>query len=655
MNILNLKAKYLKEIFPFHFVLNEEMTIIDSGNLLAKILPKVHVGDLFSQHFQIVHPSQEAQFKKICRRSDVIYLVKSLESAVQLKGQMIHISDLNLILFLCSPWVRDIESITNLGLTLKDFPIHDSITDFMFLLQAQKTSMEDLRILSEKLSRQNEELRHREELQRTLVNNFPGGAVILFDVDLNCMISGGTEVPFDLELDSLSMKSLSNFFPPQVWHELEPKLRETLSGKRQKFEKNYGNKEFLHITHPVYDSSGDIYAGILMLQNVTDHRKMVNEILRIQKLESIGVLAGGIAHDFNNLLTGVIGNISLAKIAATDPNMIKKYLGKMEIASNQAQKLTDQLLTFSKGGKPVRKNLSIAKLLRDSMEFMMHGSSLKYEHDIPENLACIYADAGQITQVMQNLILNAEQAVDSNGIIKLSGKNVMVDHQIDLIPLVAGSYVKISIQDSGCGISVDNLSKIFDPFYTTKQTGSGLGLATAFSVVKNHDGYIAAESEPGRGSVFTVYLPACEKFETQLPLLPKPESFIHQGRVLVMDDEQFIRELAAEIIVKIGYEVECAVDGNEAVQRYRDAQSLGRPFDCVVLDLTVPGGLGGAETIKKLFEFDPDVKAIVSSGYSTGPILSNYQIYGFSGIINKPYELKTVKNVIQKVLSNGNP
>jgi len=392
-------------------------------------------------------------------------------------------------------------------------------------------------------------------------------------------------------------------------------------------------------------------AVMAVIRDVTEHKKMEQEIQRAQKLESIGILAGGIAHDFNNLLTSVIGNLSMVELYARSGKNFSQALANAGKATYQTRDLTQQLLTFSKGGSPIKKNASIPELLRETSDFILSGSKVRCEFSLPNNLWAVEVDEGQISQVINNLVINASQAMPHGGIIKVCAENIAVGANNGL-SLKARNYVKISVQDQGSGIPREYLSKIFDPYFTTKEKGSGLGLATSYSIIKKHGGYITVESEVGVGTTFYLYLPASQK---GIPIGEDEKEGIYfgHGKILLMDDRESIRDMAGEMLSYFGYEVEAVGEGAEAIKLYKKAKEAGQPFDAVILDLIVPGGMGGEEVIQKLLEIDPQVKAIVSSGYSNDPIMSEYKQYGFSEVVTKPYDVKKLSETLQKVIKNA--
>jgi signal transduction histidine kinase/ActR/RegA family two-component response regulator len=399
---------------------------------------------------------------------------------------------------------------------------------------------------------------------------------------------------------------------------------------------------------PLIDQDGHIYGGIEVVRDITARKKMTEEVLRAQKLESIGLLAGGIAHDFNNLLTALLGNISLAKTyAGTDTKVVQK-LAAAEKASMRAKDLTQQLLTFSKGGAPVKKVMHIKDLVTDSCSFALRGANVNCTYEFQEDLWPVDVDAGQLNQVIHNLVINADQAMPEGGIVNIKTENVVFD-KTNPLRLNAGNYVRISVADQGVGIDQQDLPRIFDPFYTNKPGGSGLGLATAFSIIKNHQGHITVESTPGKGATFLVYIPAAGKAAVE-SLSDDNITYSGHGHILIMDDIEEVREIAAGILSHAGYSVALASSGAEAVTMYRQALEKNAPYDAVILDLTIPGGMGGKEAAQNILALDPDAKIIVSSGYANDPIMADYANFGFSGMVPKPYKIQDLSKVVYDVL-----
>ncbi|MFH0754164.1 MAG: ATP-binding protein, partial [Candidatus Omnitrophota bacterium] len=361
---------------------------------------------------------------------------------------------------------------------------------------------------------------------------------------------------------------------------------------------------------------------------------------------SVGVLAGGIAHDLNNILTTILGNVSMAKTQVKPEDEMFDLLGEAETATARAQTLTKQLLTFAKGGTPVKETASIKEILKESSSFALRGSKSGCEFSIAEDLWPAEVDVGQISQVINNIVINANQAMPEGGIIQLCAENKVVEDRHSL-PIKPGRYIKISIKDQGVGIAQNHLLKIFDPYFTTKYEGSGLGLATTYSIIKKHDGHITVESQLGIGTKIYIYLPATDK---AVPEKEEVRLIAGQGKILVMDDEASLRELLKTMLEKLGYEPEFAKDGAETIRMVKEALEAEKPYDAVILDLTIPGGMGGKEAINKLLEIDPEVKAIVSSGYSNDPVLANFQEYGFKGVMPKPFAFQSLGKLLHDVL-----
>ena len=394
---------------------------------------------------------------------------------------------------------------------------------------------------------------------------------------------------------------------------------------------------------------GTLWHGVIL--DITDRKRVEDELLKVQKIESMGILAGGIAHDFNNILTGILGNISMARagLGAEDKNY--EMLRDAEKASLRARSLTMQLLTFAKGGAPVKKISALADIIKESAAFAAHGSKAVCEFEFARDIAPVSVDTGQISQVISNIVINAVQAMPQGGRILIKVGNADL-YEPSAIPVKPGRYVSISIKDTGSGIEPDVIGKIFDPFYTTKDFGSGLGLATSYSVVKNHGGYITAESEPGKGARFTVYLPALDDsaaFDISLDTEIKQGA----GKILILDDEEVVRLVGTRTLKKLGYSVEAFGESGKAVARYLEVMGTSEAFDAVFLDLTIPGDEGGIEVLSKLKAADPEIKAVVSSGYASDPIVANYKDYGFSAVLPKPYSIEEVSRVMDDLLQNG--
>jgi PAS domain S-box-containing protein len=388
-----------------------------------------------------------------------------------------------------------------------------------------------------------------------------------------------------------------------------------------------------------------------VVTDITQQRRAEEELAKVARLDSIGLLAGGIAHDFNNILTAVLGCLGLAQATARPNPGLEDVLRDAERATLRARDLTRQLLTFSKGGAPVKETASVAELVRESATFAARGTRVRLTFTLPEDLWSADLDVGQMSQVIGNLVLNSIQAMPEGGVIDIACANVRLGPG-EVVPLEEGRYVAISVRDQGGGITPEHLGRIFDPYFTTKTGGSGLGLTTAYSIVTRHGGALQAVSAVGEGSTFRVYVPASDG---------KPEAREEgtveltgaQGRVLVMDDNDMVREVAVALLETLGYQAEGARDGRAAINRYVAEKKSSAPFDLVIMDLTVRDGMGGVEAVSELKRIDPDVRAIVSSGYSNDPALSSPESYGFCGRLAKPFKIEEIASAVAEALGRS--
>jgi PAS domain S-box-containing protein len=399
----------------------------------------------------------------------------------------------------------------------------------------------------------------------------------------------------------------------------------------------------------VRQKNGEFLHFIVMVEDITQRKRIESELFKTQRLESLGILAGGIAHDFNNLLGGVFGFVDMAREYGKADEQISYYLGRAMEGFHSAKALTQQLLTFSKGGMPVKNTISLARSLRESASLALSGSNVHCRFDIADDLWLVDIDENQIGQVIRNLVINARQAMGGGGTVKVSGANRVIDAAASL-PLKPGRYVEVAVTDTGIGIPPEHLSHIFDPFFTTKQEGSGLGLAISYSIVKKHEGHIAVESSLGKGTTFRLYLPVSKSAAADLAA-EESEIIRGHGRIIVMDDEKLVLEMAMEMLGHLGYEPVACAKGEEVVERYRNAQEKGKRYEAVILDLTVVGGMGGEKTLEQLKAIDPHVRAIVSSGYSDDRVLSQYREYGFCAAVSKPYTIKELGKVLAQALA----
>jgi PAS domain S-box-containing protein len=402
---------------------------------------------------------------------------------------------------------------------------------------------------------------------------------------------------------------------------------------------------------PMHDHTGRAIGAVLVLRDVTDSSRLETELMRASKLESVGVLAGGIAHDFNNLLSIVMGNLTLALLDEKTAATGGRWLREAERGTQRAKELTQQLLTFAKGGDPVRAAVRLADVVKDAAEFALHGATVKAEFDVAADLKPADADKGQIGQVVQNLVINAVQAMPGGGVIRLKLLNEKLATGA-LPPLPPGDYLRLEITDTGQGIPAEHLPHVFEPFFTTKEHGSGLGLATVYSVIRKHHGHIVVDSVVGTGTTFRIWLPAARE-EPPVPATSNNPFEVLKGRVLFMDDEEPIRTMTQALLERLGLSVMVTPDGGEAVRQYAIARISGKPFDLVVMDLTVPGAMGGADAMREILKIDPDAKGIVSSGYSSDPVMANFKAHGFRGMVPKPYRIADFARTIRDVLVNS--
>ncbi len=383
--------------------------------------------------------------------------------------------------------------------------------------------------------------------------------------------------------------------------------------------------------------------------------------LKYKNMESIATMSGGLAHDFNNLLTSILGNIDLTQMNTPMENESKNWLAEAKNACIHAKELTHQLIIFADGGAPVKHIGSIADLLKKSSLFSLSGSNVDCHFNIPENLWHVEYDESQLKHVINNLITNADHAMPDGGTINVEAKNIIIDSKDNnsRLQLQPGKYIRISIRDHGIGILKEHLTKIFDPYFSTKERGikkgMGLGLATSYSIIAKHNGQITVDTTIDKGTTFSFYIPASDKKVSGAKPKKKPEqdklkNYI--GKILVMDDEQMIRDLIKQMLDRFGYHSEFAKNGAEAIQVYKKAINSGKHFDVVILDLTVKGGMGGKTAVKKLLEIDPSVQAIVSSGYSNDPIVTDFKKYGFVGALAKPYTMKELKTTLTEIINH---
>ena len=386
--------------------------------------------------------------------------------------------------------------------------------------------------------------------------------------------------------------------------------------------------------------------------DISERKKIEYELEKLRRLESIGILASGVAHDFNNLLTGILGNISLVKQYLDPEDMIFKRLSTAEKSCFEAREITSRLITFSKGGEPVKKVTRVQQLLKEAHCPLIKDTNITFEYNLPDNLYPVEIDEGQIRNVIINILTNAAEAMPEGGKIDISAANLEITEK-DNLPIKEGSYVKVSIRDRGRGIQVEEISRIFDPYFSTKERGvkkgMGLGLTICHSIIRKHEGFITVESMPGAGTTFHLYLPASLKKKTETEVTGEKE-ITRKKRILIMDDDEIVRDITGDMLMHCGYYIESSKDGNEAIALYIKAKERGEPFDAVILDLVVPNGMGGDIAIKRLHDIDHGVKGIALSGYSKDLIMTHYMDYGFTAALSKPYNIQLLNGTLERVL-----
>ncbi|RQD76918.1 MAG: PAS domain S-box protein [Candidatus Syntrophonatronum acetioxidans] len=498
-------------------------------------------------------------------------------------------------------------------------------------------------------------LRQSEEKYRLMADNNPD-LIVNFDRQLKfTFVNRSMCRMFGLERHEFIGKTLYDLFPQEQARKWEYLFKEVLAGSSVEDEATIISlpdgtvRSFWFTLVPIIDEKGKITGIMETCRDITEQKKMQTEILKGDKLESLGVLAGGIAHDFNNYLAILLGNISMLKRYKNDPQKVLEKVEGMEKATMRAKDLSNQLFTFAKGGALVKERVLISQLIFDDVKFALSGSNTRGTFIIPEDLYMVEVDRGQISQVLNNIVINALQAMPEGGVLELHAENVILDEgDLQSLPLKKGPYVKITVKDEGIGIPEKNLSKIFDPFFTTKVKGKGLGLATAYSIIKNHDGLLTIESEEGVGTTLIIYLPALVQAPSDLKT--REDVLEGKGRILVMEDEEDLLAATGEMLSSLGYDVSYAREGREAVQLYSYSLNNEHPFDLVILDLTISGGLGGEKTIRELLKKDPGIKAVVTSGYSNDPVMANYRDYGFKGRIKKPFNLEELSRLVYEII-----
>lgn len=503
-------------------------------------------------------------------------------------------------------------------------------------------------------------LRASEKRLRTIVDQSPIG-IILWDTEFKVMQwNKAAETIFGYTASEALEMHAKRLLSPSMQGHLDRIWQKILSsavgirGRNENIDKDGRPILCEWYNTPIYDTSGTLLGALSLVENITERMRIEKELLKLQKLESTGILAGGIAHDFNNILTAILGNINLSLFDDSLTRKTREMLTAAEKAAIRAKALTQQLLTFARGGEPIRESTSLAEIIEDSATFVLHGGTVSCRCTIPEDLWYAIVDRGQISQVIQNIVLNARHAMPQGGAIDITCANVRpeVEHFSLLDP--ATRYVKIGIRDSGIGIPAHLLDKIFDPYFSTKQEGSGLGLAITLSIINKHHGHILVNSEQGKGTEFTIFLPAAERPASGDREGDKTATAAGPLRVLVMDDDETVRSVLRSMLEMLGHEATMTGDGREAVKLYGEGLASSKPFDLVIVDLTIPGGMGGKQTTDELLKTDPEALVIVSSGYSNDPVMADYREHGFVAAVSKPYVLEELTAAIDAAI-DGTP
>ena len=399
---------------------------------------------------------------------------------------------------------------------------------------------------------------------------------------------------------------------------------------------------------PIYTEDREVIGNVVVFRDETEKLKTEEELFKAQKLESVGLLAGGIAHDFNNILSGIFGNIELAHIKVKQDVQVKNHLQIALDSLQRAKSLTSQLLTFSKGGEPLIEAVNLKEMLMDVVPFNLSGSSVVAQYSIPNDLWQVQADPGQISQVISNLVINAQHAMPTGGALTINAKNIPASkskNERDTIVLTIG--------DSGIGMSQEVQSKIFDPYFTTKTDGNGLGLSMVYSIIDKHKGSISVESTPGKGTTFSIVLRARNSahHKTELPLTTSVNESSNGLKILLIEDDHVLQDVLTGILCEIGHSVDVTSEGKTGTALYQKTFNSTAPYQLVISDLTIPGGMGGKEAVQKILEIDPSAKVIATSGYAMDPIMAQYEDFGFKGRIAKPFRLQDVQGEIERVFT----
>lgn len=653
----------LYNLAPFGYLILDEWSLIRDANLTFARMVGTERSELAGEPFTRFIDKADQDYYYLSRKqlwqtknqeACELRLVKKDASCFWVRLEMTMVSDHNKGAPVCRAVIMDVtklkqaEEVQKTAQTELEYRVCERTSEL------EKTNEK----LQDQIAQRNiteRALQNSEEHFRKIVDLMP---IAIFGHTEKSIIfanTAATELLRAEDTQDFLGKALVEFLHPDNLVQFEQLLKSVLL---ERIEKKTFSSKFVSMAGEDIDvelslmpfTHQNVPAVQITAYNISERKQIEEEIIKAEKLESISILAGGIAHDFNNILTIILGHLSVARQRSSEKNeAIHSHLKEIEKATRQAIGLTKQLLTFAKGGTPVKSAALIEELIEETVMFALSGSNVSCHFQFADDLMPVEVDRGQISQVLNNLIINAVQAMPGGGTIFISVENTTV-HKKNNLPLQEGNYIKISVRDEGEGIPEEVRRNIFSPFFSTKSTGTGLGLTTSYSIIKQHDGYITVDSQMGVGATFIIYLPASSGVSVNW-LNVNQEIKTGRGRVLVMDDEEAILRLTGEMLPLLGYDTEFACDGLEAIALYTRAFASRKPFDAVILDLTVRGAMGGKDAVKKLLEIDPGVRAIVSSGYSNDAVLSNFSAYGFKGMVSKPYQLEELGGVLHQVIS----
>ena len=526
------------------------------------------------------------------------------------------------------------------------------------LIEELKIHQIELEHQNDELTSTQKELERSEKRYRELFNNSPVGYLII-DLDYKILTVNKTICSLmNLYYHELMEQRFSKFIHPEFQDKFYFYIKnidkiESNNVVDLKIKRSKEDYFYARLTSKVEGDGSDQVLIKISVTDITEQKKAEEELVKLEKLRSIGRLAGGIAHDFNNILTVIYGNLSLLKMDISQHHPSYNLLNETEMSISRATKLSNQLLTFSKGGDPQKSEVNLTKILTDIINFDLSGSDLKPVFDFEDNIYKTNVDIGQIQQVFSNLIINAVQASPKGSELYISVENFYINES-DSSNLQSGQYLKVKIKDKGVGIPSSDLDKIFDPYFTSKDTGHGLGLSTTYSIVKKHEGDIVVESTVGVGTTFTILLPATQNIEDTDPNTNvnhnKIINSVKKYKILIMDDDSSILRLLSRMLKRLDYDVEQSYEGSEAIEKYKESFNQGRGFDLTILDLTIPGGMGGKETVKEILKIDKSAKVVVSSGYTNEALISEYKSHGFIDVIGKPYTSIELEKILERVL-----